>query len=130
MLVGEGPPGVGAKAAAVLRTIEGLCRARGREAAAARTGKIFFAGKYAVAEPAVDPENFVVSKARLKDEFRDDVRRRVEGIAGSRRTSGDGVAASSGVVDSGASRDAIVVEAATCAGGAYQEIGRVAMSGD
>ena len=47
-----------------------------------------FAGEDAIAEAAVHAEDFVVSEARLENQLGDDVRRRVEGVVGSRAASG------------------------------------------
>src|SRR5205807_9707295 len=132
MLVGERPPRVCPVAAPVSRDImseqsigSDICRRRTRKACGGLA-----AGKYAVAEPAVDAENFVVSEARFKGQLHHDIRRRIEGVVGRRSASGDGVAANGdGVVDSGAICDCAIVEAAAGAGGAYDAVGRVAVSG-
>src|SRR5580704_5271487 len=99
-------------------------RSHCRRRATRRPGREVFTWKHAVTEAAEYPEDLVVSKARLKRQLRNEVRRRVEGIAGSRTAGGDAAGAGA------ASGNAAVVEAASGAGGAHQEICSVVVAGD
>src|SRR5580704_243788 len=135
-LIVEVPASVGANAAAVLGNIVGSesvgTRARAAGARSGRTDEKVCARKDAVAEPVVQSEDLVVSKARVKRGLGDDIWRWVEGIAACRATGSvvDGGGSAGGRIGTGrATSDSVVVTVA-CARCAEQEIVRVAVGGE
>ena len=85
VLVVERPAGIRTNTSAIFRGVVSSesVRASNRATSAKRRDAGYFAaGKYAVAESAIDSEHFVVSEAGFQGQLRDDIRRRVKRIIG------------------------------------------------